>query len=240
VLDESWRDAELRDICSSITDGDHLPPPKQANGVPFLTIGNISSGRLDFSQTRFVSESYFANIKPERVPRRGDTLYTVVGATIGIPVLVDTDRQFCFQRHIAILKPSKATSPEFLRKLMASPIVFREAWARITGTAQPTLPLGNLRTIPVSVPPLTEQQEIVRRVEGLFALADQLELRLAKARGQVDKLTPSLLARAFRGELVPQNPNDEPASVLLERIKVRQNGREPNKRKAKRAALATV
>ena len=71
----------------------------------------------------------------------------------------------------------------------------------------------------VCLPPLAEQQEIVRRVEGLFALADQLEMRLAKARGQVDKLTPSLLARAFAGKLVPQSPTDEPAWALLERIK---------------------
>ena len=62
-------------------------------------------------------------------------------------------------------------------------------------------------------------KEIVRRVEGLFALADQLELRLAKARGQVEKLTPSLLARAFAGQLVPQDPIDEPAEKLLERIR---------------------
>ena len=72
-----------------------------------------------------------------------------------------------------------------------------------------------------------EQQEIVRRVEGLFALADQLEVRLAKARGQVEKLTPSLppplcsgatsLARAFAGHLVSQDPPDEPAEKLLER-----------------------
>ncbi len=61
-------------------------------------------------------------------------------------------------------------------------------------------------------------QEIVRRMDGLFALAEQLELRLAKARGQVDKLTPSILARAFAGKLVPQDPNDEPAEKLLERI----------------------
>ena len=65
---------------------------------------------------------------------------------------------------------------------------------------------------------IPEQQEIVRRVEGLFALADQLEARLAKARGQVDQLTPSLLARAFAGHLVPQDPTDEPAEQLLDRI----------------------
>ena len=62
-----------------------------------------------------------------------------------------------------------------------------------------------------------EQQEIVRRVEGLFALADQLEERLAKARGQVEKLMPSL----FAGHLVPQDPTDEPAEKLLQRIRSR-------------------
>ena len=63
------------------------------------------------------------------------------------------------------------------------------------------------------------QQEIVRRVEGLFALADQLEVRLAKAQSRVSGITPSLLARAFVGKLVPQDPTDEPASELLSRIK---------------------
>ncbi len=67
--------------------------------------------------------------------------------------------------------------------------------------------------------PLAEQQEIVRRLEELFALADQIEARYAKAAAHVEKLTQSILAKAFRGELVPQDPNDEPASILLERIK---------------------
>ena len=69
------------------------------------------------------------------------------------------------------------------------------------------------------MPPLAEQKEIVRRVQELFALADQIEARFNKAKSQVDKLTPSLLARAFRGELVPQDPNDEPAETLLERMR---------------------
>ncbi len=65
----------------------------------------------------------------------------------------------------------------------------------------------------------------MRRVEGLFALADQLEARLTKARGQVDKLTPSLLARAFAGKLVPQDPTDEPAEKLSERIRAKSNSK---------------
>jgi len=69
------------------------------------------------------------------------------------------------------------------------------------------------------------QQKIVRRVEGLFALAGQLEVRLAEKRGQVDALTPSILARAFAGKLVPQDPTDEPAEKLLERIRSNASGR---------------
>ncbi len=107
------------------------------------------------------------------------------------------------QTHIAILKPSATIASEFLFLLMSTESVFRQAWNGTTGTAQPTLPLGNLRTIIVPLPPLSEQQEIVRRVEKLFAFADQIESRLQKAQSHVDRLAQSILAKAFRGELVP-------------------------------------
>jgi type I restriction enzyme S subunit len=76
-------------------------------------------------------------------------------------------------------------------------------------------------------------------VESLFALADQIEARYTKGKAHIEKLTPSLLARAFRGELVPQDPNDEPASILLERIKQAKANDQP-KRKTTRATLARV
>ena len=75
-----------------------------------------------------------------------------------------------------------------------------------------------LNSLPIGVPPRTELLEIVRRVDLLFAFADRLEARLATARKQAEQLTPALLAKAFRGELVPQDPNDEPASELLKRL----------------------
>jgi type I restriction enzyme S subunit len=87
------------------------------------------------------------------------------------------------------------------------------------GTGQPYVSQEILGPIETPVVSLAEQQEIVRRVKGLFALADQLEARLAKAQKKADKLTPSLLARAFAGKLVPQDPNDEPAEKMLERIR---------------------
>jgi type I restriction enzyme S subunit len=86
------------------------------------------------------------------------------------------------------------------------------------GVAQQKISLERFRRFPLPLAPLDEQAEIVRRVESLFAYADRLEARYAAARAQVERLTPALLAKAFRGELVPQDPNDEPAAVLLARI----------------------
>ena len=97
---------------------------------------------------------------------------------------------------------------------------------------------------------IPEQQEIVRRVEELFALADQLEVRLAKARRQVDQLTPSLppshgyggtgLARAFAGKLVPQAPTDQPASTLLEGIRTHPNVNKVGNRRKRQQSLITI
>ncbi len=85
-------------------------------------------------------------------------------------------------------------------------------------TAQPVISGQKIYSLPLKLPSLPEQQEIVRRVEALFAFADRIEARLATARKTVDRLTPATLAKAFRGELVPQDPADEPAGVLLERL----------------------
>jgi type I restriction enzyme S subunit len=78
---------------------------------------------------------------------------------------------------------------------------------------------GRFAAVEFQLPTLPEQQEIVRRVEDLFAFADRIEARLATAQKTVERLTPATLAKAFRGELVPQDPNDEPASALLERFR---------------------
>ena len=77
---------------------------------------------------------------------------------------------------------------------------------------------ADLKAAKFSLPPIAEQVEIVRRVEALFALADRIQARCTAARTQAQRLTPLLLAKAFRGELVPQDPTDEPASALLARI----------------------
>lgn len=104
-----------------------------------------------------------------------------------------------------------------------------------SNTGVPTLGKGFMLQLPVKWPQLAEQQEIVRRVEALFEFVDRIEERYNKAKKHVDRLTQSILAKAFRGELVPQDPNDEPASVLLERIRQERTEREAGRKSQNKA-----
>ena len=118
---------------------------------------------------------------------------------------------------------------------VASPIGQAAIGLRQTGIAQPHFNIGAMRVKPFPLPPLSEQQEIVRRVEKLFAFADQIEARLRPAQAHVNRLTQSLLAKAFRGELVPtehalatrEARPYEPASCLLDRIRAESDSTAP-------------
>lgn len=105
-----------------------------------------------------------------------------------------------------------------------------------TGSTIPQVNNTDIAPLEIPLPSQPEQAEIVRRVEQLFAYADQLEAKVASAKSRIDHLTQSILAKAFRGELVPQDPNDEPASVLLERIKAQRESAPKAKRSRKAAA----
>ena len=104
----------------------------------------------------------------------------------------------------------------------------------------PTLGKSVMERLPVQIPDYIEQQEVVRRIENLFAFASRLEARYKNARAQVERLTPVLLAKAFRGELVPQDPNDEPASVLLDRIRAERAAQPPKPKRTQASRKQTM
>jgi type I restriction enzyme S subunit len=87
------------------------------------------------------------------------------------------------------------------------------------GSTHTTIYFPEVRAFHIALPPIDEQREIVARIRAALAHADRLEAEAARARALTDRLETAILAKAFRGELVPQDPNDEPASVLLERIR---------------------
>ena len=220
-LPEGWGWVRLDEISENITDGDHQAPPQTKEGVPFITISDIKNQRIDFSDTRYVSQSYFDGLSVMRKPAKDDILYTVTGS-FGIPSLIDFDRNFCFQRHIGLIRSCKKIAKKFLFYSLASRHVYGQAASVATGTAQKTVPLGGLRLFKIPLMSYEEQQQIENELESRLSEAVQLDQTITTSLQQAEALRQSILKKAFSGQLVPQDPHDEPASVLLTRIKAEQ------------------
>lgn len=165
-----WEKVRLKDICESIADGDHQPPPKSINGIPFVTIANITDNKIDFSKSMFVSNDYYENLDQKRRAQKDDILYSVVG-TFGIPVFIKEYKPFVFQRHIAILRPNKNNiDAKFLYYMMLSKNFYMKADSVAIGAAQRTITLNSLRNIEVDVPKIETQ----RRIADILSTYDDL------------------------------------------------------------------
>lgn len=197
---EDWEEKKLGEVCESIFDGDHMPPPKAESGIPFLVISNVNKGYLSFENTRYVPSDYYESLTKTRKPQKGDVLYTIVGS-YGIPVLVDSDRAFCFQRHMALLKPSKLISSKYLWYILQSSKMYQKATSIATGTAQLTVPIKGLRELTISLPPLNYQLSIVNFLDSVLEKERIAKEAAEKVLEQIDLLKKSILARAFRGKL---------------------------------------
>lgn len=216
VSDESWEDVSLDSVCKSIYDGDHMPPPKSETGIPFLVISNVNTGFISFEKCRFVPEEYYDGLSETRTPEIGDILYTIVGS-YGIPVMVDTDKKFCFQRHMALLKP-KDIYNRFLWCQLQTQSFFEQATSIATGTAQLTVPIKGLRKLIVKCPTLSEQHEIVRLIDDLLARERAAQQATEQALASIDLMKKSILARAFRGELGTNKASEANALELLRQV----------------------
>ena len=166
VNEKGWEVKKLGEVCECITDGDHMPPPKSDTGIPFVTIGNVNkaSRQIDFDNTYFVPRDYFDNIPNIKKPRRGDVLYTVTGS-YGIPIIINYDKEFCFQRHIGLLRPKDFMSPVFLCMWALNDRTKGQADMVATGIAQKTVSLKSLRNFAIILPPLPLQQLFAQRIE---------------------------------------------------------------------------
>jgi len=192
----------LEDLATDISDGDHMPPPKSEVGVPFITIGNIEKDtrRIDFTDTFKVPWEYFNALKANKKPQPGDVLFTVTGS-FGIPVLVRESRDFCFQRHIGLVRPKADVSSDWLYYLLLSPHVFKQALDGATGTAQKTVSLKLLRGFQVPKIPMSEQLSAVAELDALATETQRLESIYRQKLNLLDDLKKSLLHQAFSGGL---------------------------------------
>lgn len=200
ALPEGWAWASVDQLVAHLTDGDHQAPPQTDQGIPFLVIGNVRGGEIDFSDTRFVGEAYYNSLDPNRQPKLGDLLYTLVGS-YGIPVRVTTEKPFCIQRHMAILRPHEHSPISYLTLAMASDNVFRQATTVATGTAQLTVPLAGLRQIAIPLPSISEQERIVAEVDRRLSLLRETGTQVRANLQRAERMRQALLGQAFAGRV---------------------------------------
>ena len=188
------------------------------NGIPFINTGHIDpDGSLSKERMNYITREKFNSLGSGKI-MPGDLVYCLRGATMGKTAFVEPFEEGAIASSLVIVRPSKAMLSKYAYFFLLSPQGKNLILQFDNGTAQPNLSAASLALYPIAIPPLEEQHEIIRRVETLFGFADRLEARISKAQSATERLTPALLAKAFRGELEQQDPNDEPASELLKHL----------------------
>ena len=191
----------VNSVCSHVTDGDHLPPPKEETGIPFIMISNIEDNHINWNNTAYVGRVYYDSISDKRRPQKGDVLYTVTGS-FGIPVMIDFDKEFCFQRHIALLRPNEKIEQKYLFYAMQNPTVYAQADKRSTGTAQKTVGLAVLRDIQIPFcESKSDQMRLISKIEQRLESCKSIEKDVNQALQQSTAMRQSILKQAFEGGL---------------------------------------
>ncbi|CAM4172563.1 restriction endonuclease subunit S [Flavobacterium antarcticum] len=190
---------ELGKICSKITDGVHAKPEYTDEGVPFISVKDITTGVLKFEKCKFISkeahQKYFKRCNPEYL----DILYTKVGATYGRPAIVDVENEFSLYVSVALLKPIKEIiNPYFLLEVMANPVIKRQADKAIKGIGVPDLHLNMIKKFLLPLPSMEEQIVFSERVQLIEQQKAIAQMSLEKS----EELFNSILQKAFKGELL--------------------------------------
>ena len=226
-IPNDWEYARLGTLLLKLTDGTHSTPKYIESGIPFVSVKDISSRYLDLTDTKYISIEEHNELYKRCDPQKGDILLSKVGTT-GIPVLVDTDNIFSLFVSVALLKFNHADiNPFFLIYLLSSPLVQNQCKENTKGVGNKNWVMRDIANTLVVIPPYNEQQRIVDKINELEPLIDKYKLieeKLYKLNSSIkEQLKKSILQYAIEGNLVQQDPNDEPAFVLLERIREEKN-----------------
>ncbi|MEI6580425.1 MAG: restriction endonuclease subunit S, partial [Eubacteriales bacterium] len=219
-IPESWAWCRLSDVLD-VRDGTHDTPKYVSEGYPLVTSKNLDNGELNFSNIKFISEDDYISINQRSCVDDGDILFAMIGS-IGNPVLVRKDRDFAI-KNVALFKTFSFvnTSIKYVYMFL---LYAQETMKKVaSGGVQSFVSLSFLREYFIPIPPIAEQQRIVEKINELQPMIDKyniVERELNALNNRFpDDLKKSVLQYAVQGKLVEQNPEDEPADVLLEKIK---------------------
>lgn len=230
---QPWRPVVLGDVASDFSYGSAAKSSK-AGAVPVLRMGNIQQGELDWTDLVYTSDP--KEIEKYRL-MPGDVLFNRTNSPelVGKTAVYQGERPAVYAGYLIRVRCSSALLPDFLNYCLGSTAGRDYCWSvKADGVSQSNINAKKLAAFPLVLPLPDEQAEIVRRVRALFALSRGVEKRYRRMLARAERLTPQVLAKAFCGDLLPQDPNDEPASVLLARLAAERNqaGAAPRSRKA--------
>lgn len=232
-LPDSWEWMQFSDLIHELKNGISTRPEMTPPGVPILRISAVRSGQVDLTPERFLPSG--TSLLADYSLRDGDLLFTRYNGSLDLLGVCGMVRNSSDQALIYPDKLMRVRVNETLLSAQYAELFFMSPGARkrLTGHAkssagQQGVSGANVKSQPIALPQLPEQREIVRRVEALFGLANAIEKRVVAATARADKLTQAILAKAFRGDLVPteadvarqENRPYESASELLKRIRI--------------------
>ena len=220
---KGWEWCRFSSLYLSLTDGTHSTPKYTLAGIPFISVKDISSGIIDFSNTKYISKEEHQKLSDRCHPQKGDLLLSKVGTT-GIPALVTTDQEFSLFVSVALIKLTQNKfSNEFLVFMIQSPLVQEQAKENTRGVGNKNWVLSAVSKALMVVPPLEEQKRIKNRlnivlpyIERYSSSQDKLDLLNVNI---VTYLKKSILQEAIKGKLVSQCAEEGTAKELLEQIK---------------------
>ncbi|MGO4519250.1 restriction endonuclease subunit S [Dyella sp. 2RAF44] len=244
LFPQGWSLLTLRDLVQPnrpITYGILKPGPELEEGVPYVRVADFPNDQLNLNTIRKTSATMDEQFRRSRL-ECGDVLLSIRG-TVGRLVVVPPELEGAnITQDTARLTLQPAVNSEFVLWALRSELLQRRMKGAIKGVAVRGINIGDVRALQVPLPSRAEQDEITRRIGELIGSADLLLERVRNAQRHIDRLTASTLAKAFRGELVPQDPADEPASELLARLSLQQsdvdNSKRPKKEVARKAFRA--
>jgi type I restriction enzyme S subunit len=222
-LPEGWAWATIDEISSLIVDCPHSTPQWTDEGKLCVRTTEFRPGKLDLTNARFVSVETFNERIQRLKPQPGDILYSREGGILGISCQVPADTELCLGQRMMLMRTDVHFLSSLLMHWLNSPRTLDRVKRVTSGSASPHLNVGEVKRFPVPVAPIEEQSKLLETIESCLATPEVCAQVAMDYEQQLDHLDQSILAKAFRGELVPQDTGDEPASVLLERIRAQPN-----------------
>lgn len=192
------------------------------SGIPVIKIANVSYGEFLWKQQEFLPKEFYDDHQAFQVTP-GTILIAltrpITNDTVKACIYPENEPPALLNQRVAMIKPYKGINKQLLGKIIQSELFKKQIEDGLSETLQPNLSPKDLNEFPIPIPPEFEQKKIVENVDNLYSIIDQSKKIVASELKRSQSLRQSILKHAFEGKLVPQDPNDEPASVLLERIK---------------------